>query len=247
MQQDTLAHFPQKYKVCITNPPYLSKNSAMRRGLAYPDTYYDDLYKLCLDVMLQNVAFVAAIVPETFLTAQSITRHLQYVVSLTCKMFDDTECPVCLALFSDHETDDFVIYDTNECLGSFAELSKQKIHSTLTHNWTINDPNGEIGIHCIDGTTGPSISFCDGSLISAKKIKFTSRSITRVSGLPDGIDIGEFVKSCNSILSQYREKTKDVFLASFKGLRGDGKYRRRLDFFTAKEIMTKALEKWYEH
>ena len=42
--RDTLTDFPTGYEVCITNPPWLAKNSATRRGLAFPETPYDDLY-----------------------------------------------------------------------------------------------------------------------------------------------------------------------------------------------------------
>ena len=46
----------------------------------------------------------------------------------------------------------------------------------------------------------------------------------------------------NELLATYREKTQDVFMTSFKGLRADGKYRRRLDFKTARAILAKAYE-----
>lgn len=106
----------------------------------------------------------------------------------------------------------------------------------------INDPNGKIGIWCIDNTKENSIRFGDGNLIDSNKIKISSRSLTRVSGLPKDIDIQAFIDKCNEILNKYRKETKDVFMASFKGLRQDGLYRRRLDFATAKNIMNLALE-----
>lgn len=242
MKRDTLASFPNGYNVCITNPPYLSKNSATRRGLDYPNTQYDDLYKLCLEKMLLNVGYVAAIIPETFITADLFTDRLKYVVSLTCKMFDDTDCPVCLALFVPDTSDDFTIYAMNEQLGTYKDLCKGKIHFSDYHKWTINDSNGLVGVRCVDGTSKASIAFCRGSDIPSSKIKQTSRALTRISGLPSDIDLDTFISRCNKILGQYRKDTKDVFMASFKGLRTDGKYRRRLDFATVKEIMNKALE-----
>ena len=241
-ERDTIANFPTGYHICITNPPYLSKNSATRRGIAYPNTGYDDMYKLCLEKMLDNVEYVAAIIPETFLTSGLFTDRLIHVISLTCKMFDDTECPVCLALFVPEKTTDFTIWQMNEVLGKYSELKKGLVVPTQNHKWRINDPYGSVGIKCIDGTEQPSIMFCRGEEIDSKKIKHSSRSITRVSGLPDDIDMDGFLDTCNSILSAYRNETKDVFLASFKGLRADGRYRRRLDFATAKSIMSKALE-----
>jgi hypothetical protein len=60
--------------------------------------------------------------------------------------------------------------------------------------------------------------------------------------LYDDIDLDQFLTCCNEILTEYRVNTKDVFLAPFKNLRKDGVYRRRLDFATAKLIMSKAAE-----
>ena len=241
-QKDTIKDFPKGYKIAITNPPYLSKNSATRRGLAYPNTKYDDLYKLCLERMLENVEYVAAIIPETFITSGLFHDRLKYVISLTCKMFDDTECPVCLALFNAEKTDDFIIYQMNEKLGNYNDLCKGKLIPSNNHDWKINDPDGNIGIVCIDNTKEPSIRFCLGNEIPSNRIKVSSRSLTRVGGLPSDIDIKLFIQKCNKALEEYRKNTKDVFMASFKGLRNDGLYRRRLDFYTAKQIMSYVLE-----
>ena len=52
--KDTLFNFPTGYDVCITNPPYLAKNSATRRGLKFDAGGYDDLYKFALEKCLEN-------------------------------------------------------------------------------------------------------------------------------------------------------------------------------------------------
>ena len=240
-EQDTIKNFPNGFKITITNPPYLSKNSATRRGLDFPNTQYDDLYKLCLEKMLDNCDFVAAIIPETFITSGLFHNRLFAVISLTCKMFDDTECPVCLALFIPEHNDSFLIYRMNELIGSYDELIKNDVKCDIKNKWIFNDPNGEIGIWCIDGTKAPTIRFGKGVDIPANKIKISSRSLTRVSGLPTEIKIEELINECNKILENYRKTTKDVFLASFKGLRNDGFYRRRLDFATARNILNLAV------
>ena len=67
--QDTLAHYPQGFHIAITNPPYLARNSAVRRGLDYPQTPYDDLYKHALGIALDHTPYVAAIIPESFITS----------------------------------------------------------------------------------------------------------------------------------------------------------------------------------
>lgn len=250
IQQDTLKAFPQKYYTGITNPPYLAKNSATRAKMEFPNTKYDDLYKVSLDVMLENLEYIAAIIPESYITANLFHNRLYAFVSLTCKMFEDTECPVCLALFIPEnqknriklEVDDFYIYRQNKKIGNYKELKKKKPTSALEISWTFNDKKGNIGIRCIDGTITPSIEFIKGEEISEDKIKVSSRSLTRVSGLPANIDLSVFLEQCNKILTKYREDTEDIFLTSFKGLRKDNKYRKRLDFANAKVIMNSAIE-----
>lgn len=241
-QCNTIKYFPSNYKIAITNPPYLGKNSASRRHLAFPDTVYDDLYKLCLDKMLAKVDYVAAIIPETFTVANLFTDRLWGIISLTCKMFDDTLCPVCLALFNKRPTSDFKLYRMNEYLGSFIELSKYIPKPTFSYSWKFNDPYGIIGIKCVDASK-PTIRFCPGDEIDSASIKISSRSETKVTcgeiG-PENLDI--FLTECNKLLAEYRLKTKDVFMAAFKNLGSTGAYRRRLDFATAKLIMSKAID-----
>ena len=99
IQQDTIKNYPKWYNVAITNPPYLAKNSATRRWLSYEYPEYEDLYQKCLEVMLDNTKFVAAIIPESFINSKLFVNRLYSFISLTCKMFEDTDCPVCLALF----------------------------------------------------------------------------------------------------------------------------------------------------
>ena len=250
MQKDTIKNFPNNYFVGITNPPYLAKNSATRSGLDFPDTIYDDLYKVSLDVMLNNLDYVAAIIPESFVNADIFHDRMYAFVSLTCKMFEDTDCPVCLALFIPTEQkteiklskDDFFVFRQNKKIGRYKALESKKPKSSLSIDWKFNDPAGSIGIKCIDGTLQPSIEFVKGSSIDKNKIKISSRSLTRVSGLPNDIALDKFLAKCNKILVQYREDTFDIFLTSFKGLRKDNKYRRRLDFANAKVLMNAAVE-----
>ena len=250
-KQDTIEDFPviKNVYLAITNPPYLAKNSATRSGLPFKYKEYDDVYKKCLEVMLNNCEYVAAIIPESFITANLFHSRLKTVISLTCKMFDDTDCPVCLALFSpEHEIDKdhgFDIYKQGDItrIGTFKELDSFCVKSDCNRKkWVFNDKNGEIGLLCCDNTKNASIKFVRGELISPDCVKVSSRAKTRISGLPKDIDLDLFIEKCNEILVSYRSNTRDVFLTSFKGLRDDRMYRRRLDFDTAKNIMGSALE-----
>jgi hypothetical protein len=254
IQRDVLNAFPSngaKHLIAITNPPYLAKNSAKRDGLSFPDTQYDDLYKLSLDVLLQHSQYVAAIIPESFLTSSLFHNRLFGVVSLNCKMFDDTEVPVCLALFSPAEEiatrKSFDIYRGNVLLGNYEDLLNKKrliLGSDGKLQIQFNAPKGSIGLIAIDSKKGASIQFVHGTEIDPRKVKSTGRSITRLSiDAPiKNTDIEAVIDHANIILGKLRKRTHDVFLTAFKGLRDDGKYRRRLDFVTAKMIINKAVE-----
>lgn len=239
--RDTIADFPSGYRICITNCPYLGKSSARRRKIDY-HWEEDDLYKVCLNRMLDNCEYVAAIIPESFITANIHRDRLWGVISLTCKMFYDTDCPVCLAMFTPYSTNETKVYSMDVYLGSLEDLSKFDVPNTINQaKWVFNDKNGSIGVKTIDSQKKADCSFFGGELIDPETIKVSSRSFTRISGLPENIDKNNFFDICNNILKEYREHTKDVLMTSFKGLRADGKYRRRLDFKTVRNIMNQAL------
>lgn len=247
-KKDTLSNFPTGYKVAITNPPYLARNSATRRGLKYPNTDYDDVYKEALHQMLTYCDYVAAIIPESFITSELFLNRLDCVISLTMKMFSDTEVPVCLALFSPHSNDNSSVFRNNLYLGTLSDLKNKKQllsingdkELALSRQWRFNDPNGWLGARLVDDTKGESISFVKGDEISPDLVKVSSRMITRISG-HEKINQDELIKEVNQLLHHYREQTEDVFMTSFKGLRDDGKYRRRMDYKSVRSLLTRAL------
>lgn len=242
---DSISNFPCGYSIAITNPPYLAKVSASRMKIDFPETIHDDIYKLCLDIMLQNCDYVAAIIPESFITAEIFHERLYGVISLNMKMFSDTECPVCLALFvpNKKKNNDFIFYIGNIKIGYYSELLKYNLSEFYKSNigWKFNDKDGCIGVKCVDNQNTDSIYFHEGELIEPSSIKISSRAFTRISGLPNNIERDRFINECNDILKEYRKRTHDIFLTSFKGLRKDGVYRRRIDFKTIKCIMNKAI------
>ena len=203
-QRDTLQNYPEGYGVAITNPPYLAKNSATRRGLPFPASKHDDLYKVSLEVMLKATPYVAAIIPESFLTQGLFHNRLHAVISLTCKMFEDTEVPVCLALFvpedSKAEKFDFQIYAENRLLGTYTSLKKHLTRfEGVGVGWRFNDPTGCIGLYAIDGQKEASIRFLAGAEIPASEVKETSRSVTRIGGdIPD-IAVSDLIKEANQL------------------------------------------------
>lgn len=245
--QDTLKNYPKGFNVAITNPPYLAKNSATRNNLAFPTTKYDDLYKVCLETMLNNNKYIAAIIPESFITAGLFHDRLHSVISLTYKMFDDTDCPVCLALFNEDKTKDFVIYSDNKEIGYYQQIKQSLTKPKHSLSLSFNNPTGKIGLLGVDNTRENSIKFVLGRSIEPNMVKPTSRAITRIGikGNNANIDYNLLIEKANKVLNKYRTSTSDLFLTSFKGLRKDNRYRRRLDYKNAKKILNIAHEEIY--
>ena len=255
-EQDTLANYPKGVgNVAITNPPYLARNSATRDGMSFPDTKHDDLYKHSLEVMLEHTPYVAAIIPASFLQTALFRNRLYAVVLLECKMFGDTDCPVCLAMFvpSDKKSlpitikshcitgDAFVVYSNDHLIGTFKKLAAI-LPSGYDGVCVFNDPAGSIGLKAIDDTKGRSIGFVNGDDIDPADIKTSSRHKTRIQVNLQGADRDKVIAEANAIISSLRTQTHDALLTTFKGLRNDGLYRRRISFAQAKQILLAAIE-----
>ena len=236
-KQDTLTDFPKGFDTCITNPPYLAQNSATRRGLPFPKTQYDDLYKYALDKCLKNCENVGAIIPASFLNSGLFRDRLSHYILLSKKMFNDTEHPVCLALFKGF-SNDVDVYEDKKYLGKLTELEKKIPNSNKRFEMRFNDKKGKLGLIAIDNTKTASIHFCDGTQIEPERIKVSSRSITRIDV---DCNIEKLIKTANEILNDFREQTADIFMTPFKGVRQDGKFRRRLDYAMARNILNESL------
>lgn len=238
IHQDTLRNFPKGFHACVTNPPYLAKNSAKRRRLFYPDTLYDDLYKFALDQCLKYCSYVAAIIPASFLNACLFRHRLSCYILLNHKMFIDTDHPVCLALFKPAlhpQNRPIKLYENAAYLGLLNDIEKKLPQKKSKISLKFNDKMGALGLIAVDNTLEPSIQFCNGNLIPPDKIQHSSRSITRIS-LNANVS-SKKIKTLNRILMKLREETFDLFLTPFKGLRKDNKYRRRLDYALASMII----------
>lgn len=238
-KKDTLKDFPKGFKICITNPPYLAQNSATRRGLDFPHTKYDDLYKFALEICLKNCDFVGAIVPASFFNAQLFRERLSCYILLNSKMFNDTEHPVCLALFVPN-AENTAIYHGEKFLGFLSEFEQKLPKMSQNQNIKFNETNGNLGLLALDNTKEASIKFINGNEISPNKIRVSSRSITRIL-VPNVSNLENLITKLNENLNQFRKGTHDLFLTPFKGLRKDGFYRRRLDYKLAKMLIIEAL------
>ena len=232
-QRDTLTEFPEGYDICISNPPWLAKNSATFRGLSYPDCAYDDLYKFALEKYLNHCSFVAALVPESFITADIFQDRLQDFISLTFDMFKETNHPVGLALFVPEPVLDVNIWSGTERIGLLSPLKKMEPQPQQTGPTVkFNDPNGNLGLIALDNTKGPSIRFCEVEELADYQVKQTCRHITKIN-----VDGEININYWNKVLTEFKEKTSDVLMTCYKGLRRDGKYRRRCSWALARGVI----------
>ena len=243
-KRDTLQNFPQGFEVCVTNPPWLARNSASLRGLPFPACAYDDLYKHALERCLHNCAYVAALIPESFIRSFArvalFRERLHSFVSLTGALFDETAHPVGLAMFLPDRKrgGDVLLYRDEKFLGKYKKLQKSIPSAIQEQQIRFNDPCGKLGLFALDNTKEASIRFCLADEVKGYQIDTSSRAITLID-LEKQIR-PQFVEKVNALLKEFRDKTQDVFLTAYRGLRADGMYRRRLDWGQARNIIEAA-------
>ncbi len=243
-KRDTIARFPQGFEVCVTNPPWLARNSATRRGLPFAGTRYDDLYKHCLELCLNHCEYVAALIPASYLQSRLFQDRLQTYILLHDTIFNDTENPVCLSLFgglplpSGKPTGRVDIYYDADYIGTLASLMAKLPKQKNDRRVKFNDPKGDLGFISFDNTKKPSIHFCRAEEIEDYPIKESSRFITRISG--NFGSLSGLIDRLNEQVSAFRKETHDVFLTPFKGMREDGEYRRRMDYALARRFINAA-------
>lgn len=241
--RDSIANFPKGFQAAITNPPYLSYHFAKRKGLQPVRAEFfgfDSLYQAAIAIALENCDFVAMIIPESFITSGLFTERLDAVISLPFQMFDDTDMPTCLALWSKKPTSDFDLWRGNDFVGLATQLFTPLVSTQCKKRVSFNIPNGNLGLRAIDNSTEASIRFCEPELIPIELVKPSARLLTRVqiSGLenPTGL-----INLVNKKIDEWRAANQDVALTAFKGIRKDGRFRRRLDYANARALLSQAL------
>lgn len=233
-KKDTLACFPLGFEVCITNPPWLARNSATARNIAFPKGYkYNDVYKIALENCLTYCGWVAALVPESFIRCNDFRERLDTFISLPQKIFHNTENPVGLALFTPHHTADVNIWSNNTYIGllTMLEATTPRVKENGC-NIRFNDINGNVGLFAVDNTREESIRFCPIEELSQYNVKNSSRYITKIH-----VDGNINIEKWNTTLKSFRNLTQDVLMTSCKGIRKDGKYRRRCHWELARGII----------
>lgn len=250
---NTLRSIPSSpYNLIVTNPPYLARNSARRRGLPFP---FDergrgiekpaDLYQFALDTCLESASYCAMLIPESFITCRYDKSRCDAILSLRGGLFEDTDCPVCLALFSPHgrEGGPLIYSNGGKLLGALDGIRREseRLIGDKANPIKMNDPDGDCSLIAIDSTAGRSIRFAGREAVRREDVKVSSRALTRCSRADGKPITAGIIDEANRILEAWRDETADVLMTPFKGVRKDGLYRRRLAFAEAKGILSTAI------
>lgn len=256
---DSLLSIPRvDNAIIITNPPYISNYSAARKGLDsdlkryFERSSYSDVYMIALDKMLQAQEKVVAIIPETFINSKYKQKDLLASITiLEENPFDDTEAPVIVACFDGKKKTlfDVRVYKNDDYVGTLGNIERLRLRPSGLLDMTFNDPNGWLAVRCVD-TTNPAdmIRFDRKENIKydwTHRIKVSSRLLTLIQIDVADDDRDEFIRVCNELLYDIRERTSDIILSPFKGNMKDGRRRRRLDFMTCRALVEMAYAKLY--
>jgi len=234
--RDTLLDFPTGFNVCVTNPPWLARNIATFKGIDFPEGKYANLYQYALLNCLEHCDWVAALLPESFIRTQTFRDRLSSFVSITECLFTDTDHPVGLALFTPHMSNKIDVWTGNQFVGVLENLEDEyPVPLEDGVSVAFNQSSGNIGLYALDNTLYPSIRFCPPEELDGYTIKSTGRHITKLQ-----VDGDVSIDKWNKFLNKFREKTRDVFMTCYKGMRKDGMYRRRLDWQLARGIIHNA-------
>jgi len=218
MRRNTIEDFPINFSTAITNPPYFAKNSAKRLKMDYPHKY-EDMYLDCLELMLKHCDYVSAIIPSTFYGTNLFQNRLLAWDKLDYTLFEDTTVPVGVAYFVPHNTET-TLYVNGQAIEEY-QFRTEDIPLEY------NVEHGNYVLSGIDNTTQENIQISDDvdSFDREKYLKHTSRNyVLFYSPIP--LD----VEKTNENIRQWREKTQDFYLTSFKSMMKIGKYRKRISF-----------------
>lgn len=251
---DSLENIPHIEKgIIITNPPYIAKQSASRKKIDlskyFTNSIYDDVYLIALDKMLIAQEFVVAIIPESFINSNY--RNKSRLVSITVleeNPFEDTENPVCVVCFDNKNKlfSEVKVYKNELLIGSLDDIYQIRIEPNNSIKVTFNTLSGWLGLRAIDSTDDKTFIHFDFKenfkYDWENNIKVTSRHFSLIN-----VDIPkecrtDFIKKCNEIIEEVREKSSDILLTPFKGNTKSGVRRRRLDFRLARAIIEIAYE-----
>jgi hypothetical protein len=229
--RDSIKDFPGGSSVCITNPPYLAKNSVSRKGVDVT-LKYADMYLDALEQCLEHCRWVAVIIPSTYIGLSQFKDRCIAIDKIDRVAFSDTQNPVCVAYFTQRETPTILTYVN----GRRVYTNGHNTPTNTNTNIKFNVSDGNYVLTGIDSRkTNISISSDVGNFDRDKYLKGTSRNYVLFSA--DNLDVDRV----NEYIKQWREETGDYYLSAFKSPVGDNEYyRKRISFNQLKWIINNA-------
>lgn len=239
--------------IIITNPPYIAKQSASRKGIDlsiyFAKSHYDDIYLIALDKMLEAQKYIVAIIPESFINSSFLKKNfINSITILEDNPFEDTENPVCAVCFDGEykKLNKIKIYKNDDLVGDFGDIESIRISPNNDIKITFNTLEGWLGLRAIDSTDDKTFIHFDYKENFKydwnSKIKVSSRHYSLINIDVPKLKRNEFISECNLILKNIREQSSDILLTPFKGNTKSGIRRRRLDFKLARAIMEVAYK-----
>lgn len=226
IRKDTIKNFPTGYEVCITNPPYFAKTTISRKKINLL-IKYQDLYLDCLELMLNNCNYVAAIIPSTFYNTGLFQDRLIAWDKLDREVFSDTDVPVGVAYFTPKAEKTSLFVN--------GKIIEEKEPGKVKSNISFNVSHGNYVLCAIDSTKGRNIRIHNDieNFDLEKYLKHTSRNYSLFYS-ENNLDIDKI----NSFINDWRDDTKDFYLTSFKSTMKNGLYRKRMNFNILKWIIS---------
>jgi len=249
---DSLRSIPAlEGSVIVTNPPFLAGHSARRKGVhgavASHFAHRSDLYQVALDRCREASAFVVAIVPETIINSGYPRDNIASITVLEENPFRDTDCPVCVVCIDTMlaTPEGPAVYVGAKFLGRLPDLEKRRLHPGNSPRIEFNVKSGRIALRAVDlPNPARPVRFMRRRELDypADRIKVSSRLVTflEIPSVPEG-DLDRVIGEANRILAEFRADTADVLLSPFKGNTSEGRRRRRLDYYTARAILERAI------
>lgn len=256
---DSLVRIPNTDKLLIvTNPPYLAKYSAARKGVLEESARYfgcsswEDLYQIALDRCMEASRRVVAIIPETFINSTYPKLHVDSICVLETNPFHDTETPVCVVCMDRERLDGEQhgrVHVGDDFCATLGELSRIRSSHSPKIPIRFNDVSGKVALKAVDGASPDDrIRFmrADQFAYSTDKIKVSSRLMTYI-GMPSlaDSDLDALIAHANAELDIIRKASSDLVLSPFKGNNKAGSRRRRLDYAMARKILGRAMHSFH--
>ena len=239
IKRDTLRDFPPGYSTCITNPPYLAKTVISRKKLPV-EVQCEDLYLDCLSQCLAHCDYVAVIIPSTFWNQKLFKDRLYAWDKLDMSVFSDTDNPVGVAYFTPEKVERTRLFVNGQEF--FPEVNDIPTRVNFPVKFNLSS-SVDFLVNGIDTVERDNIYLTmqrglDLSSLRDKKGNFKPTNRNSFSVECPHLREKDLEK-INAFVSEWRHRTRDFYLTSFKSCQKNGDYRKRISFTEVKWILSK--------